>query len=254
MSWKSIALILAAVASVGVAVDCLFISQELKGKLARATALKGFASMFFVAFGIVAFSAIEKKFGIYSWTGYIDHARSLGVLILIGLCLGMLGDILLNLRNQLKGKASMGVFALGILAFLSGHFLYIAALIKQYGHFVGQATAKDLLIAIAACAVLSAVSIPPLMKRISAPNKGLKIFGYVYLIVVIAMLSFAATNVFMVGFEAKNIVFAVGAFLFTVSDFIMIYYSFGKKKPPLRVANLLLYYFGQLLIALCILV
>ena len=38
-----------------------------------------------------------------------------------------------------------------------------------------------------------------------------------------------------------------------VSDFIMIYYSFGKKIPPLRAINLSTYYLGQLLIALCVL-
>ena len=45
----------------------------------------------------------------------------------------------------------------------------------------------------------------------------------------------------------------MGGLLFVFSDFIMIYYSFGKKIKPLRAINLLSYYAGQLLIAVCIL-
>ena len=52
---------------------------------------------------------------------------------------------------------------------------------------------------------------------------------------------------------ALTLVFTLGALLFVVSDFIMIYYSFGKKIKPLRAINLLCYYVGQLMIAVCIL-
>ena len=91
------------------------------------------------------------------------------------------------------------------------------------------------------------------MKRITAPSKGLKIFGYVYLVIVIAMFSAAASLLIRNGSSPFNIVFVVGVLLFMVSDFIMIYYSFGKKIPPLRAINLSTYYLGQLLIALCVL-
>ena len=168
-----------------------------------------------------------------------------GWLILIGLILGLVGDVFLNLRNQLEGKKSMTVFAVGILAFLSGHFLYIAALIRQ--------TASILLLAVIFTVVLSAAAIPPLMKRITAPSKGLKIFGYVYLVIVIAMFSCAAALLFRTGAHMTTVLFTTGGLLFMVSDFIMIYYSFGKKIRPLRAVNLLSYYIAQLLIALTIL-
>ena len=132
-----------------------------------------------------------------------------------------------------------------ILAFLSGHFLYIAALIGR--------SPAIILPALIATAVLSALAIPPLMKRITAPSAGLKIFGYVYLVVVIAMFSCAAALLVTLGAGALTLVFTLGALLFVVSDFIMIYYSFGKKIKPLRAINLLCYYVGQLMIAVCIL-
>ena len=57
----------------------------------------------------------------------------------------------------------------------------------------------------------------------------------------------AGSNVLVLGTGS------IGGLLFVVSDFIMIYYSFGKKIKPLRAINLLSYYAAQLLIALCIL-
>lgn len=214
----------------GILVDIWFIKTEYAGQMVKATVLKGAASAFFVAIGLVCFSACQTGFG---------------RLIVVGLVLGLLGDVLLNLRNVFEGKKSMMVFALGILAFLSGHFLYIAALIARDAGIV--------LWALGITAALSVLAIPPLMRRITAPSKGLKIFGYVYLVVVIAMFSCAAVLLFRAGAGALTLLFAIGGLFFMVSDFIMIYYSFGRKIKPLRAINLLTYYFGQLLIAISIL-
>lgn len=222
-------LCIAANCLIGLAVDIWFIKTEYAGKMGKATVLKGLASLFFVLLGVACYGQMPTTFG---------------KLILIGLILGMIGDVFLNLRNLYEGGKSAKVFAVGILAFLSGHFLYIAALIGLNKAIV--------LPALIMAAVLSVLAIPPLMKRITAPSMGLKIFGYVYLVIVIAMFSFAAVMLVVSGGRIMNWVFAVGAFLFLISDFIMIYYSFGKKIKPLRAINLLSYYVGQLLIAICI--
>lgn len=215
---------------VGLLVDIWFIRTEYAGKMLKATVLKGCASFLFVCLGICC---------------YVKRPSDAATLILIGLILGMAGDILLNMRNLYEGATSNKVFAIGILAFLSGHFLYIAFLMKQ--------ASSKLLTAVILTVVIAVLSIPPLMKRITAPSKGLKIFGYVYLTVVIAMFSCAVALMMALGFGSLTIVFLLGALLFMVSDFIMIYYSFGKKIKPLRAINLLAYYVGQLMIASCIL-
>lgn len=215
---------------VGFAADVWFIMTEYAGKMLRATVLKGVASLVFVLMGAYC---------------YFGHQSTYGLLILIGLILGMIGDILLNARNVLEGAASRKIFAFGILAFLAGHFMYIAALIGRNAGIIP--------IALIMAAVISVIAIPPLMKRIEAPSKGLKIFGYVYLVIVITMFSCAASLLIKTQPDKMNLVFTLGGLLFVVSDFIMIYYSFGKKIKPLRAINLLTYYAGQLLIALTIL-
>lgn len=221
---------LALICIAGLLADVWFIRTEYAGDMAKATLLKGIASAFFVLLGLVCFLKVRT---------------SAGQLIFIGLILGLFGDVFLNLRNQFEGAKSRAVFAVGILAFLSGHFLYIAALIRQ--------SASILLLSVILTAVLSVAAIPPLMKRITAPSKGLKIFGYVYLVIVIAMFSCAASLLFRLGAHVTTILFFIGGLLFMVSDFIMIYYSFGKKVRPLRAINLITYYIAQLLIALTIL-
>ena len=134
---------------VGLAVDVWFIKTEYAGKMAKATLLKGAASFFFVVLGIVCYAAQKTDFG---------------RLVLIGLILGLVGDVFLNLRNQFTGGKSMKIFAVGILAFLSGHFLYIAALIGR--------SPAIILPALIATAVLSALAIPPLMKASPRPAQG----------------------------------------------------------------------------------
>lgn len=221
---------LALICIAGLLADVWFIRTEYAGKMAKATLLKGIASAFFVLLGLVCFLTVRT---------------TTGQLIFLGLILGLVGDVFLNLRNQFEGAKSRAVFAVGILAFLSGHFLYIAALIRQ--------TDSILPLSVILTAVLSAAAIPPLMKRITAPSRGLKIFGYVYLVIVIAMFSCALSLLFKFGAHVTTVLFAIGGLLFMVSDFIMIYYSFGKKIRPLRAVNLLTYYIAQLLIALTIL-
>lgn len=216
-------------ALVGLTVDVLFIQSEYAGKMLRATVLKGIASAFFVALGVYCF---------------VIAPGAIGKLIVVGLVLGMIGDIFLNMRNLFEGKKSNLVFAVGIAAFLAGHFFYIAAI---FGHAEGI-----LLLAAALTAVISVLAIPPLIKRVKAPSVGLKVFGIVYLVIVTAMFSSAAALLILTGFTPEKLVFAIGAFLFLVSDFIMIYYSFVEKVKPLRAVNLLCYYVGQLLIAVCI--
>ncbi len=219
---------------VGLLLDVLFICMEYKGKMLPATILKGLASLFFVLLGLRFF---------------IMGGVPLSILILLGLSFGMIGDVFLNMRNLYTGETSNKVFAIGILAFLLGHFLYIAFLMADV------ATSVNPLISIGAVivltALLAATATPLLINRITPPSEPLKMFGYVYLTIVICM--FVASLIRFVLFRSPgDMVFMIGALLFVLSDFIMIYYSFGKKIKPLRAINLLSYYIGQILIAFCI--
>lgn len=215
---------------IGFILQSLFIKAELASRMVKAVVLKGLAAAFFVALGSYLTALFPSQYA---------------KLVLIGLILGMIGDILLNLRYVVSEKKSTIVFALGILAFLSGHFLYIASLFHIGGSSI-------LVWSLCLTVVLSLLAIPQLMKRITAPSKGLKIFGYVYLVIVTLMFCTSASLLIRGFVGDRTIVFVLGALSFIVSDFIMIYYNFGKKIPALRATNLLTYYLGQVLIAITI--
>jgi len=224
-----IIMVMIVLALAGILIDVLFIRAEYACEMKKATVLKGTASLMFVLLGVYCF---------------VKMPSDIGKLIVIGLVLGMIGDIFLNMRNLFEGKKSNMIFAVGIASFLAGHFFYIAAIFK---HADGV-----LLLDAGLTVVISVLAIPPLIKRVKAPSMGLKIFGIVYLVIVTAMFSSAVSVLCLSAFTAEKLVFTIGAFLFLVSDFIMIYYSFVEKIKPLRAINLLSYYVGQLLIAYCI--
>ncbi len=214
---------------IGILVDIWFIRTEYAGKKLKATFLKGIASLVFVGLGVFC---------------YVKQPLPSAELILIGLILGLVGDVFINMSYLYEGATSNKVFVVGTLAFLLGHFLYIAFLVKR--------AESELLLAIILTIVLSIALIPLLLKQITAPSKGLKIFGCVYLTIVIAMFSCAVTQAIAIGVGSLSVIFLLGAFLFLVSDFIMIYNSFGKQIKPLKAIHLLVYYVGQILIATCI--
>ena len=215
---------------VGVLIDAAFIVCEYKKKAVAAVILKGLASLVFVLLGFLC----------YARTGN----RAFGLLIVLGLLFGALGDVLLNLKNVLTAKAQI-IFAAGIAVFLIGHVLYVAALIPL--------DVSALLIAVPVAAVLSAAILTTILKRVEAPKK-LVIFGSIYLVAVIAMFSCALALLIKEPASAFRLTFTIGAFLFMVSDVILVFALFVKSSPKcLRAINLSCYYVGQLLIALSLL-
>ena len=156
-----------------------------------------------------------------------------------GLILGAIADVLLNLRNILKEKAKL-VFLVGILVFLLGHILYLTAVLPLVDHKPA---------AVLTGVVLTALFIRWIFTKVTA-EKAFKAFGIVYVGAIIVLNSVALFNLI----EHRTpftVCFMIGALLFLVSDIILILNTFGKEsRLRLRVVNLMLYYIGQLLIAI----
>ena len=208
----------------GAIIQAAFIMVEHKEKYVPAVCLKGTASMVFVLIGAIAFKVAIN----------VSFAR----LVLIGLIFGALGDILLNLRFVFE-KAGQKIFLIGIAAFLTGHILYLAALIPQ---------CESLVLCIAIGALIAAAILAYIFKTMEV-KKAFKIFGIFYLGAVIIMTSIAIGNL-VAAPAAATWLYAVGAVLFTISDIVLIFNTFsGTTKFSLRITNLTLYYIGQLLIA-----
>jgi uncharacterized membrane protein YhhN len=212
---------------IGFAIQIAFILVENRKKYVAATILKGSAALVFIIVGVLSMQLAGNQ----------SFAR----LIVIGLILGGIGDVLLNLRFVFE-KSGQKIFLLGIAAFLSGHIVYLAALITL---------STNLLVSLALGVVAAAVLLWWIFSRIGEVPKAFKIFGYVYIGAIVLMTAAAIGILISNPGSTSALMFVIGAVFFTASDVIMIFNTFGgTQKFSMRAANLSLYYLGQLLIAI----
>lgn len=216
--------------AVGAILQASFIMVEHKEKYVAADILKGSASLCFVLLGLYGFMN-------RSYDG--EQGK-----MLLGLFFGMLGDILLNLRYVFK-KYDQKFFLSGIVVFFIGHLFYLAAFLVRAGVEV----------IIAACLVGGALTAGLLAYIFThmTVKKVFKIFGVFYLGAVDIMMV-AAVLLAICKPSLPNLVCGIGAMAFMLSDVILIFYIFGDKHTyPMRIANLSIYYLGQILIAFSLL-
>ena len=200
----------------------VFLFQESRERYVPAVVLKGLASVCFVILGIL-----------------FSPGTLLAKRIVCGLILGCIADVLLNLRYVVGEKGQL-VFLLGILVFLSGHILYLAAVAGLSANWP---------VCLAVGAVLTALLMAWIFRRITA-KPAFKIFGVFYLGAIMILNCVAAGNL-IANPSAFTGLFAAGAVFFLVSDIVLILNTFGSEtRQSLRVTNVSLYYVGQLLIAL----
>ena len=204
----------------------VFIYFEKNEKYTIAVILKGLASLMFVLLG---FFCAER-------TGNNEFSK----VVKIGLILGLVADVLLNLRFVFKENGKL-VFLVGILVFLSGHIFYLLALLP---------TVNNKIVPLVIGIVLTAIIIKWIFTQIEA-QKAFKIFGIFYIGAIVIMNCFAFANLIANPSNMRYIIFTIGAILFLISDIVLILNTFGKtSKFSFRVTNLSLYYLGQLLIAI----
>lgn len=200
----------------------VFLAQESRKKYVPAVILKGMASACFTAIGFL-----------------LSDGSHTARLITAGLLLGAVADMLLNLRLVFPEKGQP-IFLTGILVFLSGHILYLAAVMSGMAY---------LWVCVVAGVLLTALVMTWIFQRITA-KKAFKIFGVVYIGTVVLLNCTAVANL-IVSPSAFTGIFAAGAILFLISDIVLILNTFGKEtKQSLRITNISLYYAGQILIAL----
>lgn len=202
-----------------------FISLEHEERYVDAVILKGLASLEFVVLGFLSRKACTD----------LEFAN----LVMIGLILGLIADVMLNLRFVFKNKGKL-VFLVGILIFLSGHLVYLAALWPK---------CLNTELALIVGAILSVIILIWIFTKIEA-QIAFKIFGVFYIAAIVIMNS-VAFKVLLESYSVGRLVFAIGALSFLISDIVLILNTFGKEtKLTLRITNLTFYYIGQLLIAL----
>ena len=211
---------------VGLVIDAAFIWLDCHQKRHRAVAFKGVASLFFVALAIYGTVCTGSSY--FRW------------LIVVGAAFGTLGDVTLALRGVYP-RHGMGLMLAGIGQFFLGHVAYLVAL--------GLEVPERLLFALIPTAILF---VPALLffRRLLDIPKVIEPCGIVYVFAVIAMFAVALVGGILSP-RPRTVMFACGACCFMVSDLILCYQFFGRKRiPALSPLLLVLYYVGQMAIAL----
>lgn len=201
---------------------CAFLRQESRERYVPAVILKGLASLCFVVIGLMN-----------------NPGTHMTALIVAGLIIGCVADVLLNLRMVFEEKGQP-IFLVGILVFLTGHIMYLAAVLPL---------ASTPVLCVAAGVILTTLLMIWIFKRITA-KPAFKIFGIVYIGAIMLLNCVAIANLITMQ-SPFSMVFAAGAVLFLISDIVLILNTFGSEfRQSLRNTNICLYYAGQLLIAM----
>lgn len=216
--------------TVGCAVSAVFFLIAYRRKeFRRGLWLKTLTSLFFVAVGIVMMVN--------------SNSKCTALQVVCGLALGLIGDVLLALRQLYKARREF-FFTVGALAFAVGHVMYMLALrsiaVVHWGAILAVFVLGMLL---SHCYAL--------YRKIDVGSK--KLPAMIYLAIVVLMGSVAICTGIAVRSPAA-ILFAVGGLLFAISDNILCAYSYGNKSiwRMNRILHIA-YYGAQLAIAWSIL-
>lgn len=198
--------------------------------------------------GLLTKTLASLMFVITAMYGLMTNANTISLLICIGLFLGMIGDILLDLKVIYKQDNDIYLNS-GMLSFGLGHILYLSALIIYTTNISTVDFYKPLCIAIAVSIVLSLTILS--MTKVMKLNFG-KFFyqSALYTFLLVSLTCFS--SVFALWYNISKLwILSVGAMMILISDLILSLNYFGGKENNtiLIILNHLIYYVGQILIA-----
>lgn len=183
---------------------------------------KVLTSLLFVAIGILGF---------ISHTPYTNYPYFL----LTGLIFSVLGDLLLGLSHHTPIKDNPILLG-GIITFGFAHIAFIISfiLLNQFARLT---------------AMLFPLIIASLFTLATANNR----FDLGKLRLPVVLYSFIISIMLVTALNTGIPLIIMGASLFVMSDIILVFVSlYGRKYPILSVCNLLIYYSGQLCLALAL--
>ena len=200
--------------------------------------LKTAISFLFILTALVA-TICSEKFSVFN------------VLIILGLLLGLIGDILLDLKfidlERTKGYTYGGFIVFGV-----GHILFITALIMN---FYIQGEVIFIILPIVLAILLSILTIL-LEKPLKLKYGEYKIISFCYAICLFGTCSFSLFLAIQNKFEVLPLnMFLVGVVLFAISDLVLsgTFFGKGKERPIDFILNYLTYYGAQFTIAMVLL-
>ena len=217
----------------GIICTCVFIYKREANSSHFALLLKTSSSMLFIMTAI---------FAVYYNKGDMRY----GLLIALGLVFSMLGDIWLDLKWIYPRDIRYYLYG-GFVFFLLGHVCYTSALGLSNG--IKLTEFLPCLIAPLLVSLGSQLAAKPMKLDFT----GYKFIVSLYTFFLVMTLSVSTILAVKTG-ATSQLMMAVGAFLFFLSDLILsnTYFGVDKVSKPYIASNHALYYAGQFLIAMSV--
>jgi len=215
----------------------LFVREKIRAYSLKATLIKSIVSVLFIAVGVYGLNASAASM----------DGNPAGMLIVMGLVCGLLGDIWLELKYVFTEQDLIFTYA-GFAAFGIGHVLYIAGMLVRFSPpDVMTYVLASIVLAIALSACNAALEKP--MKLDYGRMKPV-VIAYGVLLFATTLVSGSLALYYDWHEPALNLLFT-GGILFTASDLVLsgTYFGVGHERPVDFVLNYFTYYPAQFLIA-----
>ncbi|MGP1544322.1 MAG: lysoplasmalogenase family protein [Candidatus Fimenecus sp.] len=217
----------------GIVAVCVFLILRVRRGGIAGTISKAVASFFFVLTCVSASIVSPKYLGIKA-------------MILLGLVLGMLGDIWLDLKWTYPKDIKPWLYS-GFISFMLGHLFFIPAIMFQ-------SKMKPLFIMLSILIAIIIGGIATALEKVMKLNYGsYKLIVFLYASVLMCTAVTALFACIQTGFKVSVfIVILIGSVFFAISDLILSGTYFGDKSkntPTSVILNHVTYYIAQYAIA-----
>lgn len=171
-----------------------------------------------------------------------------GSLIIMGGALGLVGDILLDLKGIYKAQEKIYLKG-GFIFFLVGHIFYIAAVafsIRMKWYLILGAAVVSVILGVSTVLMANVMKV-----HYGAYRKIVAVYcSFLSMTMVTSIIA-----VFVTGFQKGYVLMAIGSILFLLSDAVLsnTFFGRGKDKKHHLFINHFLYYAGQYLISASVL-
>lgn len=218
----------------GVVALVLYVREKIAAYSVKAVLIKAVVSALFIAVGLLGLASSENP-------------DPMGVLIVMGLVCGLLGDIWLDLKYVFPEQDEPFTYA-GFAAFGVGHVLYITGMLVRFFPPDGLA----IVIVPVVLAIALSVGNAALEKPMKLDYGRTKPVVIVYGTLLFSTVLIAGSLVLSYGGNepALNLLFA-GGILFAISDLVLsgTYFGTDHERPIDFILNYFTYYPAQFLIA-----